>query len=242
MPHITSISIGPLIIQVWGFFLALGFLVGTSLVLHEAKKVKIKTDHVWNLAILAIIGAVVGSRLLFVFEHREFFSRNLGEIFWVNSGGMSFWGGLVLAVLLASIYVRIQKLDFWKIADLAPMGITAGYVLGRIGCLVADFHPGKLTNSPWAVDGRQPVVLYYILAGIVILVILRIVGKKFKNPGNFFLLFLALFSLHRILIDFFRATDLLNADPQFWGLFVAQWVGLAVLGLVSGLFFKRQSC
>ena len=67
-----------------------------------------------------------------------------------------FYGGLILAVIVALWYIRRHKLPMWTTTDVFAPGIALGHVIGRLGCFLAGCCYGKDTTVPWAVVFTDP--------------------------------------------------------------------------------------
>ena len=66
------------------------------------------------------------------------------------AGGV-FYGGFLAALFFTIWYVRVQKLSFWKLADVLAPGVALGQSVGRLGCFSAGCDYGKPTTVPWGV-------------------------------------------------------------------------------------------
>jgi len=134
-------------------------------------------------------------------------------------GGMSFHGGL-LGVAIAGIwYARRHKVNALSLGDLFSCAAPIGLFFGRI----ANFINGELYGRPW--DGkwamvfpadnlgvpRHPSQLYEAaLEGVALFAIVTILTRKFgllKRPGATMGVFLAGYSLSRIIVENFREPD-----------------------------------
>lgn len=241
-------SVGPITINIWGFFVALGFIIGLLVVLKEAKRKKVDQNEVLNLAIVLFVSAFVGTRLLHVIVFWRDFTDNFLDIFRVWNGGAIYYGGFLGAILGGAIYVKIKKLDFWKMADVFAFGLPLGYAVGRIGCFLIHEHIGRLMSKPypWGIeyyDGvRHETTLYSILSGLIIFIILIFWGNKINFNGKIFLIFLILYSISRFVIDIFRAVDLAESDPRFLlGMTISQIISLILLFSSIILLLRKNS-
>jgi phosphatidylglycerol:prolipoprotein diacylglycerol transferase len=72
-----------------------------------------------------------------------------------RSGGV-FYGGLILAVVVAFWYIGRHRLPFWTTCDVFAPGIALGHVTGRLGCLAAGCCYGSPTDVPWAITFTNP--------------------------------------------------------------------------------------
>ncbi|MFA5796429.1 MAG: prolipoprotein diacylglyceryl transferase [Candidatus Woesearchaeota archaeon] len=230
-------ELGPLHINMYGIMFALGILVASLLAIREAKKRGIKKEVIEDLVLYLLIGIIVGARLFDVFFYWPAdMPLTFWDIFAVWNGGMAFFGGFIGALIAGFIYTRKHKLNFWKFADIFTLPLIVGHILGRLGDYFTGGHPGKVTNLPWAIylDGalRHPVVVYEIIGLIIIGIIIYNLRKLHKFDGFLFLVYVQLYSVQRIILDFFRIE---STDPRYLGLTPTQYVGI-VLFIIAGYF------
>ena len=89
--------------------------------------------------------------------------------------------------------------------------------IGRLGCLFNGCCFGTPTTLPWGLvytdpmsfgfNGGipdQPTVAYEIIYCLIIFVVLMLLRKKLKPDGSLFILYLALYAVWRLGIDFLR--------------------------------------
>ncbi len=130
--------------------LALAFLVANYLLSKEIERKKIYPDVSSTVTFLAIVLGIAGSKLFHLIENFDRFLRNpIGETF--NAGGLTFYGGLIVATIGNLIYLRSQKIEPLRFLDAAAPALMIGYGIGRIGCLLAgDGCYGEPCDLPWA--------------------------------------------------------------------------------------------
>ncbi len=240
--HPVLLKIGPVSIFTWGLFAAIAFLVGILLSARYGKKRGIKEDNVYGLCFYILIGAIIGSRLFFVFSNLDLFIQDPLGVFKVWNGGMAFIGGLFGGVLGAFLYLRIKKLDIWKYFDLVAPYIALGHAIGRLGCVLGDGgHLGKPTNLPWGViyEGvaRHPGAFYEMLALVILFVVLIKLRKKNLEKGLLFQYYIIGYSIQRFLIDFLRT------DQTYYGLTGTQWclIGLSAIATIIIIRIKKRA-
>ena len=151
-------------------------------------------NRVLDLGIWVIIAALVGAKgLLFVVDFEHFTSSREEFFSLLRSGGV-FYGGLIAASLTCIYQLRKHKLPLWQSGDLFAPGIALGYMVGRLGCLMAGCCYGKPTQVAWAITFTDPAAamnvgtplgvplhptqLYESLAGLVILVVLLATERR----------------------------------------------------------------
>ena len=223
--HPVLIELGPAAIRTYGFLLALAFISGIWYSARRAKRLDLGVEWLPDLSLIILISAIVGSRFFYVIYHLEEFEgrildminpiQSTGEI---GIGGLSMFGGLVLAIVCGIVYVRLKKLNLWKIADVLAPSIMLGLGIARIGCFLNGCCFGlpsqscfALTFPPDSPAGYMfpgtpvfPIQLVASLYGFLILGILLALEKHKRFDGFTFWLMLVLYSAARFTVDFFR--------------------------------------
>lgn len=128
-----------------------GVIVAAGVFLFR-KHAKESFDLANAVTLLALTFGVVGSKVLYVLEHlREFSLRPFESAF--SPGGLTFYGGFLLATLAIYLTARRARIPFLAIADAASPGLIIGYGIARIGChLAGDGDYGFPTSLPWGTD------------------------------------------------------------------------------------------
>ncbi|NLI79181.1 MAG: hypothetical protein GX442_22400 [Candidatus Riflebacteria bacterium] len=127
---------GPIRIGSYGVLLALAFGSAILITNREFRRNALDTVLAWDIYLLAIVGGLVGSRLLYIVENFADFLRNPVPYLF-SATGFSVIGGYVLAISLCWIRIRREDQPFLKIADLCSPGLAVGYAVGRLGCIAA---------------------------------------------------------------------------------------------------------
>jgi phosphatidylglycerol:prolipoprotein diacylglycerol transferase len=145
-------EIGPFTIYGYGLMLALGFIAGSYLLVSEFKRRKLDPNIANNITIIALIAGVAGSKILYLIENwSEFITDPIGMAF--NPGGLTFYGGFILAAFSIYMYGRKKNIKFFVIGDSVAPGMMLGYGIARIGChLAGDGDYGFPTTLPWGTD------------------------------------------------------------------------------------------
>jgi phosphatidylglycerol:prolipoprotein diacylglycerol transferase len=219
------LDLGPITIHTYGLLLAMAFIAGIWITSRNARKAEISPDAIWNLGLIVIFAALVGSKLILLFSDYGYYSRNLREIFSLStlrSAGV-YYGGLLLALGFAAWYTAKKKLPAWTLADLAAPGIALGQAIGRLGCLSAGCCYGKPTSLPWGITFTDryaydnvgvplniplhPTQIYESVGAFVLfLYLMRVLAKK-QFTGQVLLEYLFLYAALRFAIEFFRNDD-----------------------------------
>jgi phosphatidylglycerol---prolipoprotein diacylglyceryl transferase len=157
------VKIGPLTVYSYGLMLGIAFIVASYLLTKEVERRKLSHNLATEITLLSIIFGVIGSKLFHLFENWGDFLRDpVGMAF--SPGGLTFYGGLILATIVVWIYSRKRKTPFLVIADTAAPSLAIGYGIGRIGChLAGDGDYGIPTELPWGTIYSQGTVKPHIM-------------------------------------------------------------------------------
>jgi phosphatidylglycerol:prolipoprotein diacylglycerol transferase len=215
--HPILIELGPLKIYSYGLMLALSFWIGILLAARRAAKRGINPNHIYDMSIILILAAVIGSRTLYILTHRADY-RSLLDIIALWQGGATFYGGFILALAGAVIYIRKRRLSFLLVADACAPSIALGFFFTRIGCFLSGCCFGHPTKSfigvvfpPHSPAGYycggcalHPTQLYDSLYGLVTALVLLLIDRKRPFTGFTFGMLCILYGAGRFTIDFFR--------------------------------------
>lgn len=238
--YYPTYSIGPLTLQTWGTFVALGILVAVLVASRKVKRAGFDPKQVWDLAFWVILAAFIGARFGHVFLYDwAYYRDHLADIpkFWL--GGFSSFGGFLGAALVGFFFIKklpnylITKL---QITDLLISTFPIGWTIGRIGCFLIHDHPGTLTHFILGVkypDGvRHDLGLYDGLNTLGLTIALIVFGRRLEKRPGATTGFVALwYGTVRFFLDFLRAYDTryLGLTPAQYGSFVLAGIGAVFL-------------
>lgn len=241
--ELTSFQIGPITLQVWGLFVAAGFLLAAIVGARLAKRRGLDPKVIYDLTFWSMLAAVLGGRLGYVlFYNPSHFVASPLEIFKVWDGGMSFFGGLFAAMLFGYIYLKKHKLDILKYADIAAFALPFGLWIGRLGCFFIHDHPGTPTNFFLGVQYPDGIIrhdhgLYLSINGLILSLVFLYLAKK-ERPAGFYVAFFSIcYGVVRFVLDFYRLLDV-----KYFGLTPGQYCSMAliVFGTVMALKIKSK--
>lgn len=223
----------------YGILISIGVVIGTILALKEAKKLGIDEDAMIDLLLYAIPIALVGARAYYVIFSWDYYKNNLIKIFHFRGGGLAIHGAIIAATIVAVIFTRKKKLDFWKIADACAPSLILGQAIGRWGNYINQEAYGTPTDLPWGIiiDGVKvhPTFLYESIGSFIIFVFLLWYRRnRAKVSGEVFLLYLTLYSVIRFLVEGLR-TDSLMLGP----IRVAQLISILII-FIAIIYFKKR--
>lgn len=215
-----AFTIGSLSVRWYGLAYSLGVLLAGFLIIRTARhwKLSITLDHVLTITLAAIIGIVVGGRLGYVLFYGEgYYFQHPELIFAFSNGGMSFHGGVIGMLVALIVVARVTTIPFLTLGDLVVIAAPIGLFLGRVANFINGELWGAPTTLPWGVVfagagalPRHPSQLYEaLLEGVVLFMVLYLLSHKLpaRPRGTFVGVFLALYGLFRIAVEFVREPD-----------------------------------
>jgi phosphatidylglycerol:prolipoprotein diacylglycerol transferase len=240
-------ELGPFTVYSYGVLLAVSYLLGLWMAVARGKKRGLDSNRVLDLGIYIIIAALVGAKLLLLIVDFDQYSKQPADILSLLRSGGVFYGGLILAVVVAFRYIATHKMPMWTTCDVFAPGIALGHVTGRLGCFAAGCCYGKPTDVSWGVIFTNPLAaaqvgtplgiplhptqLYEAGAELLILgLLLATEGRGRRFPGRTFWLYMLLYAISRYVIEIYRG------DPRgvvpFLDVSTSQFISL-VLGPLS---------
>jgi phosphatidylglycerol:prolipoprotein diacylglycerol transferase len=235
-----AFNLGPISVHWYGLMYALALIsaifIAKWFIKHDKLNIsnELFDSYIW----WAEIGVILGARLgyvLFYDTNTMYYLTHPWQIFnpyidgvYTGISGMSYHGALIGFIISSYLFCKKNKISFWFITDIAVLGISAAYVFGRIGNFFNQELVGRATDLPWGiyVDNilRHPSQLYEaILEGLVVFAILVYLRKRKTFDGQLALMYGILYSIMRIVSEFFR-----QPDSQL-GFIYSNWLTMGIL-------------
>jgi len=267
----TAFAVGSLSVGWYSLMYLIGFSTVYFLLVYRIEK---KEFTIYNLQftilelkniildflLFALSGALVGGRVGYVlFYNLPYYLHNplsiispydftTGKL--IGIYGMSYHGGVIGILIMATIFTKKYKINFWQLADFIVPAIPAGYFFGRIGNFFNLELYGRATTSwigmhfpLWTGAGpllRYPSQLFEaFFEGVILFVILWSIRGQKKFPGYFLAWYVIGYGIIRFLLEFFR-----EPDEQIGFIFhyitLGQILSLAMIIVGIGVYFHRN--
>ncbi|KAJ49855.1 phosphatidylglycerol:prolipoprotein diacylglycerol transferase [Clostridium tetanomorphum] len=197
----------------YGTMIALGILAALVL-LNVRTKNNYNEDDILSMSIIAIISGVVGGKLLYMITdiksilEEPSILKNLGN-------GFVIYGAIIGGALSVYLFCKKKGWKALKMFDIAIPSIALAQGFGRIGCFLAGCCYGKatklaigveFTKSPFAPSGvlRHPTQLYSSIFDFCLAFFLLWYDRKKRKEGRVFSLYVIIYGIGRIIVEFFR--------------------------------------
>lgn len=232
-----NIMIGNFSIAYYGITIAIGMIAGILIAGWMARRTGQNPDTYFDLALVAIVCALIGARIYYVVFRWDYYRNDLLRILNVREGGLAIYGGVIAAVITVFVFARVKKLSFGKLCDTAGIGLVLGQVIGRWGNFfnrevfggysdglfamqlpLSSVRSSDLTDELLAntvvVDGIKyiqvhPTFLYESFWNLCLLFVLIWFTKRKAFDGEVFLLYLFGYGIGRFWIESIRTDQLL---------------------------------
>jgi len=232
------------------------FVIGMTLAVIAAwafskqRKEVFGFDVVYS-AVFAIIGALVGAKLLFIIVNLPNVIGNNPKIIllYILGGGFVFYGGLLGGIVGLIIYLKKFKLDILTFFDLFATVIPLGHAFGRIGCFLAGCCYGMEYNGPFHIVYHTnigntplgvplfPVQLAEALALLCLFVVLAVLYGKKPPKGVITAVYGISYSVIRFLLEFLRG----DIERGFaFGMSTSQIISLVFAVVIICVLLRRN--
>ena len=245
-------SFGSFSLRWYGVMAALGFIVGLTILQLNKKYARLSADQVSNIVMLGMLSGVVGARIFYVVQNWNYYKAAPAAIIRVDQGGLVFYGGFILALILIVWYVKkICKADVIRVLDSMAPALAGAHALGRLGCFFNGCCYGKPAELPWSVIYPEntepflrygamplhPVQIYEAILNVILAVILFVVVRKSKR-GVTTAIYLLAYGLLRFIDEFFRG----DHSDFVQGFTPAQVIGFGMIpaGIILLIVFLRK--
>ncbi len=263
---IPIVELGPLNLSLHGVFAAVGFLVGGTLMVREARRRGFDPEVPISGLTWAVAASIIGARLFTVPAHIGDPGYGLDDVFGL-SGDFSILGGYAGGIIVGLWRIKALGGHIPAFADMAAPGLAIGAVIGRIGDLAIVEHIGSPTSFFLGYElkpgydvapqhdqleilcetlGRcgpyHHSALYDMLGAAILLGVLLWLRAAWKGRhyGQMFALWTVWYGVQRFLVDFSRlgAAEEGTVSDSVMGPFTgSQWGGLLTAAIGVGLMW-----
>ena len=251
--HPLLFHFGRVAVPTYGVLTAVALLAGLACAVLQARRMGLSPDKIWSLGLIAILGALFGSRLLLVLANFEAFRAHP---FWVLglANIPSTWimiGGAAFGVLAGALYALAEGLPLLGVADAAAPALALAFGINRLGAFCGGLDWGRPTTLPWGVTYRSfvaylwyrvplgakvhPVQLYDAAVSLLLFALLLAMPRR--RAGELAGAWLFLYGLARFFLEFFRGDE----TPVLAGLTLPQVLAVFAVLAAGALWLRRPA-
>ncbi len=219
------VHIGSFGIRWYGFFMAVSMAIGIYYFVRRGLRAGVDEDTLYNLALMVILGGVIGARLVYVLTNWHYFVVNPGQIPQIYNGGLAIDGGFIGGLAFGLYYAARKQLPFWALCDGLVPGAAIGIFLVRIG----NIFNGEILGHPAGILGgiRQPAQVYEMIMALGLWFMYWRREKKGLPDGVALWTFMFWYGVFRFGSEFFRD------NPQYIIHYTNHYLGIGVVTLMQ---------
>jgi phosphatidylglycerol:prolipoprotein diacylglycerol transferase len=200
-------QIGSFKVHTYGVVLVVAFVVALAIARARAPKFGIDPKKVTDISFWALIGGVLGARLLFILqEHpKDWYS--------LQFAGLTSFGGIIGGLAVFLIWGWLAKIPLRAFLDVVAPAFLVAHAIGRVGCLLNGCCFGNACPGlPWGIPAGENHVISHPAQAYDTLMNLAAFGilLGWEKVGHFkfgqtFSAMLILHGLTRFIYEFWRA-------------------------------------
>ncbi|NJP11659.1 MAG: prolipoprotein diacylglyceryl transferase [Leptolyngbyaceae cyanobacterium RU_5_1] len=251
-PEIPFLKWGDFSIRWYGFLIASAVLIGVTLSQYLARRRHVNPDLISDLALWLVIAAIPSARLYYVLFQWQEYAQHPDQILAIWKGGIAIHGAILGGLIAALLFVRIQRVSFWQLADLIAPSLILGQAIGRWGNFFNSEAFGDPTDLPWKlyiplnrrppgyenIEYFHPTFLYesvwnFIVFGILMILFFQdLRGQSKLKVGTLFLVYLIAYSCGRFWIEGLRTDSLMLGSLRIAQVVSLVEIAIGLLGLL----------
>jgi prolipoprotein diacylglyceryl transferase len=244
-PSFNSIDIGPLSINLYGLFIALGVVAAIWLFGGRLEERGAGTsDDASAIGLWAVLAGVIGARLYHVATDWQRFEDDLDKIPAIWEGGLGIPGGLLVGIPVGLFVAHRKGISVGMAATCAAPAIPLAQSIGRWGNYFNQELYGGPTDLPWALEidaahlepgyvvgtTFHPTFLYESLWTLGLCFLLLWIDRRFRPAlGQLMVMYVIGYGVGRFWIEGLR----IDTADELGGLRWNQWV--ALVAVISGV-------
>jgi phosphatidylglycerol:prolipoprotein diacylglycerol transferase len=259
LPNPVAFQLGPLTIGWYGLAYVAGLAVAYQVLVRLARRAGEDPNVVGNGMIVVAIAALIGGRLYHVIDQWALYQDDLLKIVLPPYSGLGVYGGIATGLVAVVAFARINRLPFWRWADIIAPALFAMQAVARWGNFFNQELYGPPTTLPWgipidcayrilaypcdtfpvATTRFHPLFLYESVSGLIGAIVIIWLGfrlRRWLRPGDLVLAFFAWYGTVRFAVEILR-----QDNWTFFDIPVAQIVSLAfVVPSVAALIWRHR--
>lgn len=230
----------------YGILIAGSIIISLLLAMRHADRYSLKADDVMDVFIFMIPAMIIFARAYYVVFNWQYYSQDWTMVFNTREGGMAFYGGVIGALLVGIIVLRVKKISVPLFVDFLIVYVPMAQAIGRWGNFFNQEAFGTNTDLPWgmtssstvayllSVPGTDPLkpvhptFFYEFLGNLIIFAVLLYLRRNRKFNYQVFLSYLLGYGVLRFFVEGIRTDSLMIGTTS---LRVSQVLSAAMAGV-----------
>lgn len=245
----NNIQIGPITLHMYGLMIAIGFFAALVMTLRRGRKQGYDEDIIYGIFFCAIIGGMVGTRLLYYIVELPAIIKN-PSILWNFKNGYVVYGGIIGGIVTSMVYCRIKRTAFLPYFDLVMPAVSFAQGFGRIGCFFAGCCYGRETDAWYGITFHNsgfapndvkliPTQLISSAGDFLICALLLAYARRSPRTGRVAAAYLLLYGVGRFAVEFLRNDYRGSVGVLSTSQLIS--IGVVALGIVMYLLMPKLS-
>lgn len=231
-----------LIIYTYAFCIVLGIILGSLYTKWKARKI-VGVELPNTFIYLIFTAGFIGGKLFYFLENPSYYWNNLSLLLNIFSGGFVFYGSFVTIIPVVVWYLKKHRIEVLPMLDILAITTIILQIFGRTGCFFAGCCYGLPTKCSFGVVFPtsqnltvHPTQLYEVFILLLILIFLLIKNLRKQFHGQLFLLYISLYGISRIILEYFRGDTrgYIIQNTLSHSQFIA-----VIMVLITLLFYKK---
>lgn len=245
IPNPIAFTLFGIEIRWYAITMILAIIVGFTIAYYRSRRFEFNDDNLLDFFIIVVPCSIIGARLYYVAFRWQYYSVHTNEILAIRNGGLAIHGAVIVGIIVAYLFCKFKKYNFFKFIDLAAPCLVIGQAIGRWGNYFNMEAHGRITTVPWAIPiydlaGEiqyvHPTFLYESIWDLLIFFFLIYYEDHLeKKSGQGACIYFILYSFGRFFIEGLRTDSLM-----FFGLKQAQLLSVILFVGAIILFFVLQ--
>jgi len=203
----------------------------------------IKFSDLIDLVVYLIPISIISARLYYVIFNLGYYIKSPGQILNVRTGGLAIYGGIIGGVITCIIFCNKRKIKLLDLLDFMAPALALGQAIGRWGNFVNIEAYGSQTQLPWRMGVYEfgeyvevhPTFLYESIATFTLFIVLMILQKKRKFPGQLTYVYFMGYGLARAIIEGLRTDSLMLGNIR-----ISQLVSMFLFAMGMGVYIRNN--
>ncbi len=249
LPFDPILTLGGASLSWHSLFALTGMIVGAAVGIRLGRPF-FTSDQGFSIALAAIVGGLVGSRVLHVVDSWSLYAADPVQVLAVWNGGASITGGEIGGALAAWWGARRAGAPVGRVLDAGSVGLGIGMAIGRLGDIVSgEHHATACEGLAWCVrytNARtlgqatpvHPAVAYELVWDLVcVAVVLWLLPRadRLRLDGRLLFVFLGAYGIGRMALGAVRLDP-----PWLFGLQQSQLTSLLFITLAIVAIATRR--